>query len=89
MAALTLSAGFRGICTPDAQFKLTCPGPKTFFTGAVFWGVLGPSRLFGAGKRYNLLLLGFPIGIMIPIGEIGLLPAKTDFSALPPEASTP
>ena len=95
---------FKGVCTPEASFKFTCPGQysalvkhvvrgkidetvqdKRHSTRARFSGVrpislcpeassclagtLGPSHLFGAGKRYNLLLLGFPIGVMLPIGE--------------------
>jgi hypothetical protein len=59
---------FPNVCTPEAAFRFVCPGQTTFFTGAVFWGTLGPKHLFGAGKRYNLLLLGFPVGVMIPIG---------------------
>jgi hypothetical protein len=60
---------FPNVCTKDAAFRFICPGQTTFFTGAVFWGTLGPKHLFGAGKRYNLLLLGFPVGVMIPIGK--------------------
>jgi hypothetical protein len=59
---------FPNVCTPEAAFRFVCPGQTTFFTGAVFWGTLGPKHLFGAGKRYNLLLLGFPVGVMIPLG---------------------
>jgi hypothetical protein len=61
---------FPNVCTKDAAFRFICPGQTTFFTGAVFWGTLGPKHLFGAGKRYNLLLLGFPVGVMIPIGKL-------------------
>jgi OPT family small oligopeptide transporter len=55
-----------GICTADAPWGFTCPGINTFFTAAVFWGTLGPHKLFGKGP-YNLLLLGFPVGALLPV----------------------
>lgn len=60
--------GFKNICTPTADFKFTCPNQRTFFTAAVFWGTISPKRLFGAGKRYNLMLLGFPLGVIMVVG---------------------
>ena len=66
---LNFQMSFKDVCTKNAQFGFTCPGHNTFFTSAVFWGTLSPKRLFGPGRRYNLMLLGFPIGIMLPIGE--------------------
>ncbi|BEJ16419.1 hypothetical protein CspHIS471_0510240 [Cutaneotrichosporon sp. HIS471] len=56
--------GFKDVCTSAAKFGMSCPGANTFFTSAVFWGTLGPVRLFGPGKRYTLMLLGFPIGLV-------------------------
>jgi len=56
----------KGICTTDAPWGFTCPGINTFFTAAVFWGTLGPHKLFGKGP-YNLLLLGFPVGAILPV----------------------
>jgi hypothetical protein len=58
---------FKNVCTPKAAWRMTCPGTNTLFTAAVFWGTVGPSRIFGPGSRYKLLLLGFPIGLVIPI----------------------
>jgi hypothetical protein len=66
---LNFQMSFKDVCTKDAQFGFTCPGHNTFFTSAVFWGTLSPKRLFGPGRRYNMMLLGFPIGIMLPLGE--------------------
>ena len=60
--------GIKGICTPDAAFGLTCPGVNTFFTAALLWGTYGPHKLFGKNGQYQLLLLGFPIGVAIPVG---------------------
>ena len=56
-----------GICTPTAPFKMTCPGINTFFTASVFWGTLGPIRMFGSGGQYMLTLIGFPVGFCLPI----------------------
>ncbi|WRT70854.1 OPT family small oligopeptide transporter [Kwoniella shivajii] len=55
------------VCTEDAPFGFTCPGINTFFTAAVFWGTLGPKKLFGSGGQYNALLIGFPVGFLIPV----------------------
>lgn len=72
-ALLNFQMSFKDVCTPQAAFKFVCPGQATFFTGAVFWGTLGPDHLFGPGRRYNLLLLGFPIGIAIVMSESNCL----------------
>lgn len=61
--------GFANVCTSAAAFGFTCPGQNTFFTAAVFWGTLSPLRLFGPGRRYNVLLYGFPLGAALPIGK--------------------
>lgn len=66
---LNFQMSFKDVCTPTAQFGFTCPGHNTFFTSAIFWGTLSPKRLFGPGRRYNLMLLGFPVGIIIPMSE--------------------
>jgi len=63
---------FKGVCTEDAAWRMTCPGTNTFFTAAVFWGTVGPTRIFGPGSRYKLLLLGFPIGLVVPFIIWGL-----------------
>lgn len=67
---LNFQMSFKDVCTAKAAFGFTCPGHNTFFTSAVFWGTLSPNRLFGPGRRYNMMLLGFPIGILVPIGEL-------------------
>ncbi|WVQ95348.1 OPT family small oligopeptide transporter [Kwoniella sp. CBS 9459] len=56
-----------GVCTADAPFGFTCPGINTFFTAAVFWGTLGPKKLFGPGGQFVALLSGFPVGFVLPI----------------------
>lgn len=63
---------FKNVCTSAAKFGMSCPGANTFFTSAVFWGTLGPARLFGSGKRYTLMLLGFPVGLVTVLVYWGL-----------------
>ncbi|BEJ16019.1 hypothetical protein CspHIS471_0506240 [Cutaneotrichosporon sp. HIS471] len=58
--------GFKNICTNDATFSMTCPGVNTFFTASVFWGTYGPLRLFGPDGHYKTLLIGFPVGFVLP-----------------------
>lgn len=41
-------------------------GVNTFFTAAVFWGTLGPHKMFGTNGQYTLTLIGFPIGAALP-----------------------
>ncbi|KAJ9149437.1 OPT-domain-containing protein [Pleurostoma richardsiae] len=57
----------RDVCTPEAPFKFTCPGINTFFTAAVLWGTIGPKKVFGAGGQYTALLVGFPLGAILPV----------------------
>jgi len=64
---------FKNVCTKDASFGFTCPGQNTFFTASVFWGTLSAKRLFGPGRRYNNLLIGFPVGLVMPFREFSLL----------------
>lgn len=56
-----------GVCTQHAPNHFTCPGINTFFTAAVLWGTIGPKKVFGAGGQYTALLVGFPIGAVLPI----------------------
>ena len=54
-----------GVCTPDADYKLTCPAVNTFFTASVLWGTVGPTKVWGEMGQYGLTLVGFPLGIFI------------------------
>ncbi|ORX39551.1 OPT oligopeptide transporter protein-domain-containing protein [Kockovaella imperatae] len=67
--------GLRDVCTPDAAFRFTCPYQTSFFTATIFWGVIGPKKLFGPGQRYNMMLLGFPLGLVLVLIYWGLLKA--------------
>lgn len=56
-----------GVCTPDAQFRLTCPGVNTFFTASVLWGTVGPTKIWGHNGQYTETLVGFPLGVIIVV----------------------
>ena len=55
-----------GVCEPDQPNHFTCPGINTFFTASVLWGTLGPKKMFGKGGQYTALLVGFPVGLVLP-----------------------
>ncbi|KAJ2906980.1 OPT oligopeptide transporter [Zalerion maritima] len=58
------------VCDPDpaiAPMRMVCPGPRVFFTASVFWGSLGPKRVWGPGGQYSVTLVGFLIGILFAV----------------------
>lgn len=55
------------VCTPEAPYKLTCPGVNTFFTASVLWGTVGPEKIFGHQGQYSATLVGFPLGVVIVV----------------------
>jgi OPT family small oligopeptide transporter len=65
VAVLQYQVRIGNICTPHAPFRFTCPGPNTFFTAAVFWGTVGPRKVWGVGGQYAITLLGFPFGVLL------------------------
>jgi OPT family oligopeptide transporter len=42
-------------------------GYRTFAAAGSVWGAIGPARFFGTGSPYFILLLGFPIGFLLPL----------------------
>lgn len=54
------------VCTVGQVNHYTCPGINTFFTAAVLWGTVGPPKLFGKNGQYTAILVGFPIGLILP-----------------------
>nr|XP_031857404.1 OPT family small oligopeptide transporter [Kwoniella shandongensis]KAA5524476.1 OPT family small oligopeptide transporter [Kwoniella shandongensis] len=60
--------GLKDVCTPDASFHFTCPYQTSYYTATIFWGVISPKKLFGPGQQYNMMLLGFPLGIVLTLG---------------------
>jgi OPT family oligopeptide transporter len=55
------------ICTSEQAQHFTCPSAKVFHSASVIWGLLGPARIFSPGQTYSLLLLGFPVGALLPV----------------------
>ena len=55
------------VCTDKAPNGMTCPGINTFFAASVLWGVIGPTKIFGSGGQYTALLIGWPMGVVIPL----------------------
>ncbi len=53
------------LCQPLQKQKFTCPGVTTFFSVSVFWGVIGPKRVFRG--LYSILQWCFLIGALLPI----------------------
>jgi OPT family small oligopeptide transporter len=56
-----------GVCTAGQKDHYTCPAINQFFTAAVLWGTVGPKKVFGSGGMYTWLLVGFPIGVLLPV----------------------
>jgi hypothetical protein len=55
-----------GVCTVNQKDHYTCPTINQFFTAAVLWGTIGPKKVFGARGQYTALLVGFPLGFVLP-----------------------
>lgn len=53
------------LCKPHQAQKFSCPGGNTFFSASVFWGVIGPKRVFSG--LYPILQWCFLIGAILPI----------------------
>ena len=56
-----------GVCTAGQRSHFTCPSINTAFTASIFWGTLGPKKMFGAGALYSSLSWFFFIGAVLPI----------------------
>ncbi|KAK0720170.1 OPT oligopeptide transporter protein-domain-containing protein [Lasiosphaeris hirsuta] len=67
VGVLQYQVHIENICTSEAPFRFTCPGVNTFFTAAVFWGTVGPRKIWGVGGQYVSTLVGFPLGIAIVV----------------------
>lgn len=57
-------SNIKELCTPQQPQRFTCPNVNTFFSASVFWGVIGPRRVFD--KLYPVLRWGFLIGGLMP-----------------------
>lgn len=49
-----------GLCTKTQPEKFTCPGPNSFYSASVIWGVIGPKRVFR--NLYPFLQWSFLLG---------------------------
>ncbi|KAK4187025.1 hypothetical protein QBC35DRAFT_553123 [Podospora australis] len=65
VAILQWQTTIKDVCTMQAPYRFYCPGPNTFFTAAVFWGTIGPKKVWGTGGPYVSTLVGFPFGVAI------------------------
>ncbi|CDZ97605.1 opt oligopeptide transporter [Phaffia rhodozyma] len=66
-AVLNWQMTLEDVCTTSQKQHFYCNGEATFFTATVFWGTLGPGRVFGAGGIYTSLLYGFLVGAVLPL----------------------
>lgn len=55
----------KNICTSKAENKFTCPKEVNFYSSSVFWGVIGPKRVFNG--LYPILKYTFLIGFLLSI----------------------
>ncbi|KAJ7736920.1 OPT oligopeptide transporter protein-domain-containing protein [Mycena metata] len=55
------------ICQPNQKSQLTCPHNQVFFTASAIWGLIGPSRQFGAGSIYHPHVYALAIGALLPL----------------------
>jgi OPT family small oligopeptide transporter len=67
IAVLQYQVHIENVCTKNAPFRFTCPGPNTFFTAAVLWGTVGPKKIWGVGGQYAITLIGFPFGVLLVV----------------------
>jgi hypothetical protein len=55
------------ICQDNAPARLTCPHNRVFFTSSAVFGLIGPSRQFGAGALYHPEVYALIVGAFLPI----------------------
>ncbi|KAK5008617.1 hypothetical protein LTR28_003738 [Elasticomyces elasticus] len=64
---LWMLGNISNICTASQADSFTCPNGRTVFSSSVMWGLIGPARLYSAGKIYSSLLHFFWIGALMPV----------------------
>jgi OPT family small oligopeptide transporter len=55
------------MCSSTQKDGFTCPSMEVFGTASIFWGVIGPQRLFSSGQLYHAVMVFFIIGAVSPI----------------------
>lgn len=58
-------SNIEGICTEDQTNAFTCPSETSYYSSSVFWGVIGPKRVFN--KLYPILPYCFLIGFLLAL----------------------
>ena len=76
-------ANVDGICTGEAEDNVReicftrfqsidikqflCPLAQSYESSIVFWGLIGPQKLFSSGALYNSMLYFFLLGALLPV----------------------
>ncbi|PKS13115.1 hypothetical protein jhhlp_000457 [Lomentospora prolificans] len=50
------------VCNDDAPMDLLCWTIDSIYTSSIFWGTIGPKRIWGPNGIYTETLIGFPLG---------------------------
>ncbi|KAK9324744.1 OPT oligopeptide transporter protein-domain-containing protein [Lipomyces orientalis] len=58
-------ANIDDLCDPKQAQRFTCPGPRTYYSASITWGVIGPKRMFNG--LYPILQWCFLIGALVII----------------------
>ncbi|KAK9258909.1 OPT oligopeptide transporter protein-domain-containing protein [Lipomyces tetrasporus] len=58
-------ANIDDLCDPKQPQRFTCPGPRTYYSASITWGVIGPKRMFNG--LYPILQWCFLIGALVII----------------------
>lgn len=53
---LWMLGNVEGICGDDQPNGFTCPNGLTVYSSSIIWGLIGPARLYSAGKIYSGLV---------------------------------
>ncbi|RDW82549.1 hypothetical protein BP6252_03661 [Coleophoma cylindrospora] len=57
----------QGICTAEATGGFQCPLASAYKTSIIFWGLIGPQKLFSSGALYTSMLSFFAVGAVAPV----------------------
>ncbi|KAJ5587102.1 small oligopeptide transporter OPT family [Penicillium hispanicum] len=57
----------KDVCSSTQADNFTCPQGRVNYNSAIFWGAIGPSRLYDIGRMYSGTLHMFWIGAILPI----------------------
>ncbi|KAJ6043816.1 hypothetical protein N7499_006235 [Penicillium canescens] len=64
---LWMLSNIADICESGQSDGFSCPNGRTVYSSSVIWGLVGPRRLYSAGRIYSSLLHFFWIGAIAPI----------------------